>query len=77
LAIWGGEGFEMPPRVEKPLLERWMLAARNSDYTLQVIPGADHTLRIDGPSFFLETGSAPEYLMNGFRHCARLRRALL
>jgi len=61
LAIWGGEDFEMPPRVEKPLLKRWMLAARNSDYTLQVIPGADHTLRIDAPSFFLETGYAPEY----------------
>lgn len=62
LAIWGAEDDEMPPHLEKPLLERAMVAARNRDYTLRVIPGADHTLRRVAPSFLQETGYAPEYL---------------
>ena len=61
LAIWGAEDDEMPPRIHKPLLEQAMLAARNRDYTLQVIPGTGHTLRMVAPSFFQETGYAPEY----------------
>ena len=62
LAIWGGEDQEFPPRVHKPLLEQWMRAARNSDYTLTVIPGADHSFGVVATSVVEQTGYAPEYL---------------
>lgn len=62
LAIWGGEDQEFPPRVHKPLLEHSMRAARNSDYTLTVVPGADHSFGLVAASFVEQTGYAPEYL---------------
>jgi hypothetical protein len=39
-----------------------MLAARNPDYTLRVIAGADHSFRVVAPSFVEVIGYAPEYL---------------
>lgn len=62
LAIWGGEDQEFPPRVHKPLLEQSMRAARNSDFTLTEVPGADHSFGLVASSFIEQTGYAPEYL---------------
>lgn len=62
LAIWGGEDQEFPPRVHKPLLEQSLRAARNSDFTLTVVPGADHSFGLVAASFVEQTGYAPEYL---------------
>lgn len=62
LAVWGAEDTEFLPRVNRPLLEQAMLAARSPDYTLRVIPGADHSFRLVAPSFVEMIGYAPEYL---------------
>ena len=39
-----------------------MRAARNSDFTLTVVPGADHSFGLVAASFVEQTGYAPEYL---------------
>jgi pimeloyl-ACP methyl ester carboxylesterase len=62
LAMWGEEDQEFPSRIHRPLVEQSMRAARNPDYTLSVIPGADHSFRLTVPSFVEQIGYAPEYL---------------
>jgi dienelactone hydrolase len=61
LAMWGAEDNEFFPRIHMPLFEEAMRAARNSDYTLRVVPGADHSFRSVAASFVEVTGYPPEY----------------
>jgi pimeloyl-ACP methyl ester carboxylesterase len=62
LAIWGSDDESFPPAIHSPRLEESMRAARNPDYTLRVIPRANHSFHLVAPSFLAVTGYAPEYL---------------
>lgn len=62
LAMWGGEDEQFPSGIHRPLVDQSMRAARNPDYTLRVIPGADHSFRLVARSFVEQTGYAPQYL---------------
>ena len=71
LAIWGAEDNEFIPRIHRPLFEQAMRTARNKDYSVRVIPGADHSLRSVAASFVDVPGYAPAYFQTMFEWLKR------
>ena len=61
LAFWGSEDDEAISRIEQPAFEQLLRDAGNRDYTLRVVPGAEHGMQINGGEV-QSTGYAPEYI---------------
>lgn len=59
LAIFAENDLQVPPALNREPLERALQAAGNADYTIEMIPGANHLFQMS------ETGSPAEYATLG------------